>query len=110
MQFVWVAAAGAALSWLYLAAFDALLCGRLAPRMSLLLAIVWFIEGTTILLLCIWVLAEGRFERLAAAFAGFVIARALFDRRSGRRGSAEARSARRSRRELLGEQPLDRLA
>jgi hypothetical protein len=106
MQFVWVAAAGAALSWLYLAAFDSLLCGRLAPRMSLLLAIVWFLEGTTILLLCIWVLAEGRFERLAAALAGFVIARALFDRH----GHAEARSARRSRRELLGEQPLDRLA
>ncbi len=111
MQLVWVAAAGGALAWLYLAALDAFLFGRNARRMPLLLAVVGFIEMTAIAFVFVRLVAAGSPDRLTLAFAGFATACAVLGRRVPRsvrtlgRGAAPA-----GREEPLRQQPLDRLA
>ncbi|HEY3317370.1 MAG TPA: hypothetical protein VGK50_02985 [Coriobacteriia bacterium] len=109
MQMVWVGVAGAVLAWLYVAAFDAVLCSRHASRMSLLLAIVGFVEGTGIVLAFIWVLSDGSFERLIAALGGFVGARALLGDHVLEPWDGEERVAA-GENATLAQQPLDRLA
>jgi hypothetical protein len=107
MQFLWLTIAGACLAWAYLSILGTVLFGPTGRRMSLLLAIVGFLEGTAIVLCVLYVLSQGSLERLLASLAGFVAARAVLGRRLfGAQSPADAVSAAPS----LGQQPLDRLA
>jgi hypothetical protein len=110
MQFVWLVVAGAILAWAYLAILGGLLFSPRARRMPPLLAMVGFLEGTAILLTILSLLSAGSIERLAAALAGFLAARAVLGRRLFGPAEAEDLVLGRQRRARLGQQPLDRLA
>jgi hypothetical protein len=109
MHILGVFVAGAGLCWAYLSLLQVLLFSRRAERMSLLLAITAFIEGTAVLLAVMFLLSDGRVERLLATLFGFVTARlVLMPRVLG--SDDDALPFHVPEREPLRQQPLDRLA